>query len=309
MPNIALPNEILLGIAAQPTWPFSMSNITVAQCLQLAPELESISDSARLDIELILCQILQKNRTWLFTWPDKTLTVEQENVFNDFFVRRKNGEPVAHIIGQREFWSLPLLVNNSTLIPRPDTELLVELTLELFAQDEPETQRRCLDLGTGTGAIVLALASEKPQWNLLGVDQSADAVALAEQNRQHLGFENVRIVQSNWFAQIPAQLFDVIVSNPPYIDPQDPHLEQGDVRFEPRSALIADNYGLADIELIIRESKNYLSTDGWLLLEHGYDQGEAVRKLFTQNGFEQVETRRDLGGNERVSLGRKTESQ
>ncbi|WP_323816053.1 peptide chain release factor N(5)-glutamine methyltransferase [Cellvibrio sp. NN19] len=286
-----------------------MSNITVAQCLQLAPELESISDSARLDIELILCHILQKNRTWLFTWPDKTLTAEQENVFNDFFARRKNGEPVAHIIGQREFWSLPLIVNNSTLIPRPDTELLVELTLELFAQDEPETQRHCLDLGTGTGAIVLALASEKPHWNLLGVDQSADAVALAEQNRQHLGFENVRIVQSNWFAQISTQLFDVIVSNPPYIDPQDPHLVQGDVRFEPRSALIADNHGLADIELIIRESKNYLSIDGWLLLEHGYDQGEAVRKLFAQNGFEQVETRRDLGGNERVSLGRKTESQ
>lgn len=286
-----------------------MSNISVAQCLQRASELESISDSARLDIELILCHILQKNRTWLFTWPDKTLTAEQENVFNDFFVRRKNGEPVAHIIGQREFWSLPLLVNNSTLIPRPDTELLVELTLELFVQDEPETQRHCLDLGTGTGAIVLALASEKPHWQFMGVDQSADAVALAEQNRQHLGFENVHIVQSNWFAQIPSQLFDVVVSNPPYIDPQDPHLEQGDVRFEPRSALIADNQGLADIELIIRESKNYLSTDGWLLLEHGYDQGEAVRKLFAQNGFEQVETRRDLGGNERVSLGRKTESQ
>ena len=286
-----------------------MSNISVAQCLQRASELESISDSARLDIELILCHILQKNRTWLFTWPDKTLTAEQENVFNDFFVRRKNGEPVAHIIGQREFWSLPLLVNNSTLIPRPDTELLVELTLELFAQDELKNQRHCLDLGTGTGAIVLALASEKSHWQCMGVDQSADAVALAEQNRKHLGFENVRIVQSNWFAQIPAQLFDVIVSNPPYIDPQDPHLEQGDVRFEPRSALIADNHGLADIELIIRESKNYLSTDGWLLLEHGYDQGEAVRKLFAQNGFEQVETRRDLGGNERVSLGRKTESQ
>ncbi len=282
-----------------------MSNITVAQCLQLAPELESISDSARLDIEIILCHILQKNRTWLFTWPDKTLTVEQSDVFNAFFLRRKNGEPVAHIVGQREFWSLPLAVNNSTLIPRPDTELLVETSLELFAQDTAEQCRDCLDLGTGTGAIVLALASEKPRWQLLGVDKSADAVALAEQNRAQLNFNQVQIRQSDWFAQIKSQHFDVIVSNPPYIDPQDPHLEQGDVRFEPRSALIANNRGLADIELIIREGWNYLRNDGWLLLEHGYDQGAAVRDLLSARGFVAVETRRDLGGNERVSLGKK----
>lgn len=282
-----------------------MSPLTIGQCLQLAQQLELVSDSVRLDIELILCHILQKNRTWLFTWPDKTLTAEQENVFNDFFARRKSGEPVAHIIGQREFWSLPLSVNNSTLIPRPDTELLVEVVLEIFAADTPLQQRRCLDLGTGTGAIVLALASEKPHWQLLGVDQSADAVALAESNRQQLGFDQVAIAQSDWFTQIKTQKFDVIVSNPPYIDPQDPHLEQGDVRFEPRSALIADNHGLADIELIIRESTYYLSAEGWILLEHGYDQGEQVRALLAQAGFEQIETRRDLGGNERVSIGRK----
>ncbi|WP_039915020.1 peptide chain release factor N(5)-glutamine methyltransferase [Cellvibrio mixtus] len=284
-----------------------MSNITVAQCLQLAPELESISDSARLDIELILCHILQKNRTWLFTWPDKKLDEAQQKMFNDFFRRRKNGEPIAHIIGQREFWSLPLAVNNSTLIPRPDTELLVEVTLELFAQDKPDQVRNCLDLGTGTGAIVLALASEKPHWQLLGVDKSIDAVALAEKNRTQLDFNHVKIQQSDWFAQIEWCEFDVIVSNPPYIDPQDPHLNQGDVRFEPRSALIADNHGLADIEFIIREGSNYLHCDGWLLLEHGYDQGEAVRGLLRANGFVAVETRRDLGGNERVSLGKKSQ--
>ena len=285
-----------------------MKNVTVAQCLQRASELESISDSARLDIELLLCHILQKNRTYLFTWPDKTLSPELTEQFEQFFNRRKSGEPIAHILGQREFWSLPLAVNNSTLIPRPDTELLVELVLQLFGEDTPQQARSCLDLGTGTGAIVLALASEKPHWQLLGVDQSADAVALAEHNRQQLGFKQVTIAQSDWFSHIKAQQFDVIVSNPPYIDPQDPHLEQGDVRFEPRSALIADNHGLADIELIIGASKHYLSADGWLLLEHGYDQGEQVRRLLVHSDFKQVETRRDLGGNERVSLGRKTES-
>lgn len=282
-----------------------MSLMTVSQCLQLARELQSVSDSARLDIELILCHILQKNRTWLFTWPDKMLTAEQQQLFNDFLLRRKNGEPIAHIIGQREFWSLPLLVNKSTLIPRPDTELLVETALELFADDSSTQTRKCLDLGTGTGAIALAIASEKPHWQLLGVDKSAEAVALAESNRAQLGFRNVQMQQSDWFAHIPQQEFDVIVSNPPYIDPQDSHLEAGDVRFEPRSALVADNHGLADIELIIQQSGDYLAAEGWLLLEHGYDQGEAVRDLFVARGFIQVETRRDLGGNERISIGRK----
>jgi release factor glutamine methyltransferase len=282
-----------------------MNNLTIAKCLQLAPQLDAVSDSARLDIELLLCHILQKNRTWLFTWPDKMLTEAQQKTFDTLLLRRKNGEPIAHIIGVREFWSLPLAVNNSTLIPRPDTELLVETTLELFAQDEPEKVRRCLDLGTGTGAIVLALASEKSRWQLLGVDFSADAVALAEQNRCAFKFDHVRVAQSNWFAQIEPQAFDVIVSNPPYIDPQDPHLQQGDVRFEPHSALIADNHGLADIEKIIRDSWHYLTADGWLLLEHGYDQGAAVRELLCAGDFTQVETRRDFGGNERVSLGQK----
>lgn len=282
-----------------------MGDISVAQCLQLAGELESISDSARLDIELILCHVLQKNRTYLFTWPDKQLSAEAAEMFLQLFNRRKSGEPVAHIIGQREFWSLPLAVNNSTLIPRPDTELLVETVLELFAQDSPQQIRQCLDLGTGTGAIVLAIASEKPHWNLLGVDVSADAVALAQHNCERLDFKHVTIAQSNWFAQIPPQKFDVIVSNPPYIDPQDSHLEQGDVRFEPRSALVAENSGLADIELILQQSWNYLHEHAWLLLEHGFDQAQAVRNLFFQRGFVQVETRRDLGGNERITLGRK----
>jgi release factor glutamine methyltransferase len=279
--------------------------LTIAQCLGFSPQLASVSDSPRLDIELLLAHILQKNRTYLFAWPEKDLTSVQVEQFEAYFARRLSGEPVAHILGRREFWSLPLAVNNSTLIPRPDTELLVESALELFAQDSAQKLRHCLDLGAGTGAIVLAIASEKPYWQLLGVDKSSDAVALAEQNRAHLQFSHVCIRQSDWFAQIPAQQFDVIVSNPPYIDPQDPHLQQGDLRFEPRSALVAEHGGLADIEQIVADSWSYLTETGWLLLEHGYDQAETVRDLFRARGFVQVKTHRDYGGNERVTLGQK----
>ncbi len=281
-----------------------MAELTVASCLQLAPQLAAVSDSPRLDIELLLCALLQKNRTWLFTWPDKTFSAEQQKIFEQYFARRLTGEPIAHILGQREFWSLPFFCDNSTLIPRPDTELLVETCLAIFAEDEPRQARAILDLGTGTGAIALALASEKSHWQLMAADQSSAAVALAEKNRAHLNIENVQLLQSNWFSQIPAEKkFAAIVSNPPYIDPQDPHLAQGDVRFEPRSALVADNHGLADIETILAQAPAFLESDGWVLLEHGYDQGEAVRELFARYGYTHIETCRDLGENERVTFG------
>lgn len=283
-----------------------MRNITVAQCLQKSAELAAVSDTPRLDIELLLAHIFQKTRTWLFTWPDASLNDEQTKTFQDYFSRRINGEPIAHIIGVREFWSLPLSVNNSTLIPRPDTELLVETLLQLFAEDSSTQIRGLLDLGTGTGAIALAVASEKPLWQVLAVDKSQAAVLLAEKNRAQLQLNNVRVQQSDWFAQIASdENFDVIVSNPPYIDPQDPHLDQGDVRFEPRSALIADKKGLADLEWIIAQSVNYLTHGGWLLLEHGYDQGEVVRDLLNEQGFIAIETHRDYGGNDRVTLAQK----
>lgn len=283
-----------------------MNQLTVASCLQLAPQLAAVSDSPRLDIELLLCALLQKNRTWLFTWPDKSLSAEQQQAFETYFSRRLTGEPIAHILGQREFWSLPLFCDNSTLIPRPDTELLVETCLELFANDAPQQARAILDLGTGTGAIALALASEQKHWHLTGVDQSVAAVALAEKNRTHLHIDNLQLLHSDWFVNLPAeQKFDAIVSNPPYIDPRDPHLTQGDVRFEPRSALVADNCGLADIAHILVQAPKHLTANGWVLLEHGYDQGQAVRELFARYGFSQIETRRDLGDNERVTLGQK----
>lgn len=280
-----------------------MTQLTIKQCQQLADEISSVSDTARLDIELLLSHLLKKNRTWLFTWPEYQLTEKQSDDFVEMLKRRKQSEPIAHIIGQREFWSLPLQVNTSTLIPRPDTELLVEAALQLFAVDSPDQKRSCLDLGTGTGAIVLALASEKPHWDFIAVDFSVDAVALAKSNQQQLGVSNVDIIQSNWFEKIPVNQFDLIVSNPPYIDEADPHLTQGDVQFEPRSALVAAGDGLADIKIIIADAKKYLSNGGFLLLEHGYKQAETVRSLLIEHGYEKIETRKDLGGNDRITLG------
>jgi len=278
---------------------------TIANCLQQSSQLIDVSDSPRLDIEIFLTHILQKNRTYLFTWPEKELTEDQANQFNQFFSRRLTGEPVAHIIGQREFWSLPLIVNNSTLIPRPDTELLVEAALGLFSEDESDQTRRLLDLGTGTGAIVLALANEKKSWQCVGVDKEIAAVELAEKNRARFDLNNVKILQSDWFSALASEAaFDIIVSNPPYIDPTDKHLQEGDVRFEPLSALIADKKGLADLELIITKSPKYLTENGWLLVEHGHDQGAAVRDLFTANHFDDVNTFRDFGRNERVTVGK-----
>ncbi|WP_295803695.1 peptide chain release factor N(5)-glutamine methyltransferase [uncultured Microbulbifer sp.] len=271
---------------------------SVKENLLRAAELTE-SDSPRLDLEVLLCHLLGKSRAWLYTWPEHELEPEQQAAFDRLFERRIAGEPVAHLTGNREFWSLPLKVNRSTLIPRPDTEVLVEAVLEL----RPQESLRALDLGTGTGAIALALATEKPHWQLLAVDKMPAAVALAEENRQQLGLANVQVRQSDWFDGVPPQHFDVIVSNPPYIDAQDPHLREGDVRFEPRSALVADEQGLADIRQIAAQARSYLAADGLLLVEHGWQQADAVAELLGTRGFEQVQSWRDLGGQQRVTGG------
>ncbi|KOQ85654.1 peptide chain release factor N(5)-glutamine methyltransferase, partial [Enterobacter hormaechei] len=213
--------------------------------------------------------------------------------------RRKTGEPVAHLVGEREFWSLPLYVSAATLIPRPDTECLVEQALARL----PAQPCQILDLGTGTGAIALALASERPDCTVTAVDVMPDAVALARRNVERLGLNNVSVLQSSWFAALESRVFEMIVSNPPYIDEDDPHLAQGDVRFEPLTALVAANQGLADLDHIVTTSRQYLLPGGWLLVEHGWTQGEAVRALFTRAGYAAVETCRDYGGNERLTLG------
>jgi release factor glutamine methyltransferase len=276
---------------------------TISTALARSVELAGVSDTPRLDVEVLLSHILKKDRSFLYAWPEQLLNEQQQQQFDESFVRRLKGEPVAHIIGQREFWSLPLNVTADTLIPRPETELLVELVLNLPLVGEVNL----LDLGTGTGAIALAVASEKPLWQIIAVDAVAAAVQLAEENRCQLStdqrhFDNVRVLQSDWFSALRGQKFDVIVGNPPYICAEDPHLQEGDVRFEPSSALVADDQGLSDLRYIINESRRYLNPEGWLLLEHGFDQGEAVSDLMLQAGFTDIATHADLAGRDRVSL-------
>jgi release factor glutamine methyltransferase len=271
----------------------------IAPLLQSAVQLNHLSDTAVVDCELLLCHVLDVDRSYLKTWPDREVGAAAEKQFQQLLQRRIQGEPVAHLIGTQGFWTLDLRVSPDTLIPRPETELLIEAALELAL---PE-QARVLDLGTGTGAIALALASERRQWQISAVDLMPKAVELARTNCQHHQLNNVEIFQSCWFAQIPPQHFNLIVSNPPYIEDGDEHLSQGDVRFEPASALVSGVDGLDDLRQLIAESVNYLVDGGWLMVEHGYQQGPAVRKFFHQAGFAAVETRSDLNGLERITLG------
>ncbi|BCR25922.1 peptide chain release factor N(5)-glutamine methyltransferase [Aquipseudomonas alcaligenes] len=260
------------------------------------------SPTARLDAELLLAAVLGKPRSYLRTWPEHEPGAEQLAAFAALLERRRMGEPVAYILGHQGFWSLDLEVAPHTLIPRPDTELLVETALQLA----PATPQRVLDLGTGSGAIALALASERGGWQVIGVDRIAEAVALAERNRLRLKLNNAEFRQSSWFDGLAGEHFDLILSNPPYIAADDRHLGEGDVRFEPLSALVAGVDGLDDIRQIIAQAPRHLQAGGWLLLEHGYDQAEAVRELLAAAGFTAVDSRRDLGGHQRISLGRWT---
>ena len=257
-------------------------------------------ESPRADADALLCHLLDCRRSYLMTWPEHELDAAQQATLAGWLARRLNGEPIAHLIGEREFWSLPLKVSPATLIPRPDTEVLVEQALARL----PGGPCALLDLGTGTGAIALALKSERPDADVWAVDRMPAAAALARTNSAALGLP-IEVRDGSWFAPLSdAPRFAMIVSNPPYIDGTDPHLHEGDVRFEPRSALVAEEQGLADIRLIVTQAPDHLVPGGWLLLEHGWDQGEAVRQLLLQQGYVQVETVRDYGDNERVTLGR-----
>jgi release factor glutamine methyltransferase len=273
-----------------------MSSIATLLTAVALPE----SSSPQLDAELLLAHVLGKPRSFLRTWPEHQPSVAQVEAFAALLARRRAGEPVAYLLGQQGFWNLDLLVSPATLIPRPDTERLVEVALELG----PSGSAEVLDLGTGTGAIALALASERPDWTVTGCDRVAAAVELAEHNRQRLGLENVRFVRSDWFAELSAAArFALIVSNPPYIAEQDPHLSQGDLRFEPRSALTSGSDGLTDIRQLIEAAPSHLAAGGWLLLEHGWQQAPAVATLLSTRGFEGVQSWADLGDNLRVTGG------
>lgn len=269
------------------------------------------TENSKIDALVLLQHATGKSRTQILAFDDSEIDEKVRLNLIALLDRRLKGEPIAYILGEKEFWSLPLNVSKGTLIPRPDTEILVEKALQIALEklEKNPPHFRILDLGTGTGAIALALASElssicqKQQISLeiIGVDLMPDVVALAQSNAERNNL-NVQFLQSSWFENITGQ-FDLIVSNPPYIDAQDEHLGQGDVRFEPLSALVANDAGYADLRHIIELASSYLNSNGALLLEHGWQQGEKVRSIFQENHWEMVETVRDYGDNERVTLG------
>ena len=266
-------------------------------------QLQAVSDSARLDSELLLCSVLKNDRSFLRAWPEQELEQQQLISFQQLLEQRLQGKPVAHILGERGFWSLNLKVTTDTLIPRPDTERLVELALELIPE---KSHWKILDLGTGTGAIALSLAKEKPDCFITATDQSRSALEVAKQNAAENKISNIEFIQSNWFENMNEdghQQFDMIVSNPPYIKENDPHLEQGDVRFEPLSALTAGEDGLDDIRIIINDSQKHLTQNGVLLIEHGYEQADAACDLLKAASFTQVANFKDYNDNPRVSVG------
>lgn len=254
-----------------------------------------------LDAQLLLAHVLGKSRTWLYTWPEKILSVEQELQFFELITLRVTGHPIAYLLGNREFWNFELEVNPAVLIPRHETEILVELALELATN----THVNVADLGTGSGAIALALAFERPNWEIVATDLYPAALDVARSNIIKLGLTNLRLVQGSWCEPLVATDFDVIVSNPPYIEPNDPHLLQGDLRFEPHTALVSAGKGLDDIRQISHQALTRLRPAGYLLLEHGWLQGEAVRSILEGLGYTKVTTYQDHIGKDRVTVGRR----
>lgn len=272
---------------------------TIQDALQWARSELTCSDSASLDARVLLCHCLQVSAVYLHTWPEKLLDENTWQQYQDLILKRVQGLPVAYLTGTRDFWTLSLAVSEHTLIPRPETELLVETALSLF----DDTPIDALDLGTGTGAIALALASERQSWTVTGVDRIEQSVELARLNARQNNLEHVCFFASNWFDAIDQHRYSLIISNPPYVEPHSPYLTQGDVRFEPLSALTAEDQGLADLRKIISQASQYLVDSGWLLLEHGHAQGQVVRDLMQQAGFMGINTLKDLAGLDRVTLG------
>ena len=257
------------------------------------------SPSARLDAEILLSHYINKSRSFLFAWPEKELSEQQQKCFDLALTKRQEQYPIAYIIGYQEFWSLELKVNESVLIPRADTELLVETALEKL---ESVSNPRILELGTGSGAIALALASEKPGSNILAVDFSAEALHIATKHKESLAIPNVNFLRSDWFKEVSQTNFDLIISNPPYIDPLDKHMQTG-IRFEPLSALCAADKGTADLATISQQAYKHLSKSGWLMLEHGYDQGNITTELLKKAGYSQVACLQDLAKKDRITIG------
>jgi len=276
---------------------------TIRQTLSAASEqLQQCSDSARADAEILLSFILACDRSFFHTWPELELEDAQAQEFKELLQRRINGEPIAHITGHRSFWDFDLKVSADTLIPRPETELLIEHALKKIPTD---STNNILDLGTGTGAIALAIAYERPLSKVMAIEQSPAALNIAEQNKELLKLSNLTLLSGDWFTPLNEQMFNIIISNPPYISDNDPHLLQGDVRFEPRTALAAGADGLDDLRFITSHAQKHLITEGWLMLEHGYNQADQVHDLLAQNNYKNIQQFNDLGNQPRVSIGQK----
>ncbi len=268
-------------------------NLHIAQ-----QQLSTVSDSAQLDAEVLLCHVIDKSRSHLRAWPEKQLSGDQQSQFDQLLSLRELGQPIAYLVAKKEFWSREFSVSNDVLIPRPDTELLIELALE---QTQNINTPQLLDLGTGSGIIGITLAAEQPNSTIIASDICEKALDIAKHNAKTHHVDNITFIQSNWFEHIPKRTFDIILSNPPYIANNDHHLKQGDVRFEPKHALIADNNGLGDIENIIQHAPHYLKMNGQIFIEHGFDQATAVQLIFKHYEFHQIKTYDDLAGNPRVT--------
>ncbi|GMQ87465.1 MAG: peptide chain release factor N(5)-glutamine methyltransferase [Gammaproteobacteria bacterium] len=277
-------------------------NHCIKETLDLAVVKLQNSDQARLEAEVLLAHVLNKPRTYLHAWPESELSEEQALRFGNFVEQRAAGRPVAYLTGHREFWSLDLEVTVDTLIPRPETELLVEQALALLPAHK---NLQVTDLGTGSGAIAIALAQERKPWTLCALDRSLSCTRVAQRNAGRLGIHNISFVNASWCDALADASCHAIVCNPPYVADQDPHLQQGDVRFEPISALASGTDGLDDIRKLVAGAARVLKTGGWILLEHGFNQSETIRNLLNTNKFINIETLRDLAGLERVSYAQK----
>jgi release factor glutamine methyltransferase len=277
---------------------------TIATLLrEAASQLADSSDSSALDAEVLLCLTLEKPRAYLRAWPERIPEPQRILHFQALIRERRQGTPVAYLTGRREFWSREFQVTPDVLIPRPETELLIELSLNLLPKDTPV---KIIDLGTGSGIIAVTLAKELPQAEITATELSPAALEVARRNAAEHQAGPLRFLLSDWFASVPPTAFDLVISNPPYIAENDAHLGRGDVRFEPRSALTAPDLGLADIQTIARDARRYLRTGGHLLIEHGYDQETSVQAIFRQAGYDQVQTYKDLAGRPRATCGSNT---
>lgn len=274
------------------------ASMTIISAQQWGRQQLATSPSPADDVRRLLCHVLQQSVSYLMTWPERLLTESQWHCYQHLITQRVTGRPVAYLTGEQGFWDLTLEVSADTLIPRSESELLVELILDKINGNKSDI----LDLGTGTGAIALAIASGCSASCVTGVDFKQRIVDLAKRNAKRNGVTNCDFIVSNWFQSVPAKQYQVIVSNPPYVEPDSPYLQQGDLRHEPLSALTAADNGLADIKTIVSQARDYLSEDGWLYIEHGYQQKSVIRALFSEAGFKHIECVKDYAGLDRITL-------